>query len=157
MESVYLETTIASYLTARPSGNLVAAARQQLTYQWWEQCRSKYDLYISKVVILEAIKGDPDASEKSLKLISSIPELAINEDCLELAESFFSHADLPESARNDALHAAIATYHQVDFLLTWNCRYLANAHFIKKLLAITDRRGLILTHICTPEELMGGE
>ena len=85
----------------------------------------------------EAAKGDHDAVQSRLEILQELPVLEIEQECVEIADIFFSKASLPEKARDDALHVAIATYYKIDFLLTWNCRHLANAHFIRKLQRIS--------------------
>jgi len=135
------------------SNNLITAARQKITFDWWNSQRHKYSIFISELVVAEAIKGDKFAAKERLKLIKNIPVLEINSDCIELAKIFFKKANLPENARDDALHIAIATNYKIDFLLTWNFRHLANAHFIRKLQKISQENGLIIPTICTPQEI----
>ncbi|GAB6163464.1 hypothetical protein JCM12298_26240 [Desulfothermus naphthae] len=154
MESIYIETSIISYLAARPSSNLISAARQKITFDWWNQEKEKYKTYISELVIAECSRGDKNAVKKRLTLVRSIPVLEINNDCIELAELFFAKTSLPEKARDDVLHVAIATYYKMDFLLTWNCRHLANAHFIRKLQKISLEENLVIPTICTPQEII---
>jgi len=153
MESIYIETSIISYLAARPSSNLISAARQKITFDWWDQEKEKYKTYISELVLAECSRGDKNAVKVRLNLARSIPVLEINDDCIELAEMFFTKASLPEKARDDVLHVAIATHYKMDFLLTWNCRHLANAHFIRKLQKISLEEGLVIPTICTPQEI----
>ncbi len=156
MESIYIETSIISYLVARLSNNLISAARQKITFDWWHTERRKYKVYISELVIAECSRGDKNAAKIRLNLASDIAILEINDACIELAELFFAKAALPEKARDDALHVAIATHYKIDFLLTWNCRHLANAHFIRKLQKISFEENLIIPTICTPEEIANG-
>jgi|Deesub1362B_J571_1020462.scaffolds.fasta_scaffold02688_9 predicted nucleic acid-binding protein len=156
MESVYIETSIISYLVAKPSNNLITAARQKITFDWWNNQRHKYNIFISELVVAEAIKGDKLAAKERLKVIKTIPVLEITNECIELAKLFFKKAKLSENARDDALHIAIATSYKMDFLLTWNFRHLANAHFIRKLQKISLEEGLIIPTICTPQEIDDG-
>lgn len=153
MECIYIETSIISYLVARPSNNLISAARQKITFDWWNREKGKYKIYISELVIAECSRGDKNAVRTRLNFVQNIPFLKINKGCIELAELFFNKAFLPEKARDDALHVAIATYYKMDFLLTWNCRHLANAHFIRKLQTISFEEGLVIPTICTPQEI----
>ncbi|HAO19378.1 MAG: hypothetical protein BWK80_54985 [Desulfobacteraceae bacterium IS3] len=155
MESVYIETSILSYLTARPSRNLIAAARQQLTAEWWEKHRFKYRLVSSNVVIAEASQGDADQAHTRLNIIRDIPILTITSECEYLAERLVADCIMPENSQNDALHLAISCYHSADFLMTWNCRHLANAHIIPKARRLIESSGYVFSQICTPEELMG--
>ena len=156
MESIYIETSIISYLVARPSRNLISAARQKITCDWWEKQRHSYQNLVSELVVAESTKGDKDAVELRLNALKEISVLSIEQECAEIAELFFTKAYLPEKARADTLHIAIATYYKIDFLLTWNCRHLANAHFIRKLQKISYDEKLVLPTICTPQEMEYG-
>ena len=156
MECIYIETSIISYLVARPSNSLISAARQKITFDWWEKERKKYKTYISELVIAECSRGDKDAIKNRLNLAKNIPILKITDECIELAELFFKKASLPEKARDDALHVAISTHYKMVFLLTWNCRHLANAHFIRKLHKISLEEGFVIPTICTPQEIING-
>ncbi|MBF0204368.1 MAG: type II toxin-antitoxin system VapC family toxin [Desulfamplus sp.] len=155
METVYIETSIISYLTARPSKNLIAAARQQQTWEWWENYRQNYMLFTSNLVIAEASQGDNQQSQKRLHVLREIERLTINIACEELADKLIIDSPIPDNAQDDALHIAIASYHSVDFLLTWNFKHLANAHLIPKVRTIVEASGYYFPQICTPEELIG--
>jgi hypothetical protein len=155
MDTVYIETSIFSYLTGRPSRDLVAAARQQITIDWWEDHRYKYEIYISNVVVAEASQGDKLRMQARIDKIKEIPRLAVSSECLFLAEKMISESILPPKAKDDALHLAISGFHSMDFLLTWNCRHLANAHLASRFRAFFEQNGYKYPVICTPEELMG--
>lgn len=155
METVYIETSIISYLTAKPSKNLIAVARQQQTWEWWDIYRQNYTLFTSNLVIAEASQGDTQRSQERLNVLKAIERLPINNACEELAEKLIVHSPIPDNAQDDALHIAIASYHAVDFLLTWNFKHLANAHLIPKVRAIVENSGYQFPQICTPEELTG--
>ncbi len=122
---VYIETSVISYLTARPSRDLVTAAHQQLTIDWWEDRSTDFDLYISQLVVREASAGDEDAAKRRLNVVEQIPLLELNEEVLTLAHSLVEDGPLPQKASEDALHIAVATVHGMDFLLTWNCKHIA--------------------------------
>lgn len=111
---VYLETTIISYLTARPSRTVLGAAHQQVTIDWWETRRDEFDLVVSELVLREAEAGDPAAAQKRLSVLGSIPRLALTEEALELSNAFVAENILPQKAAEDGLHIAIATVHRVD-------------------------------------------
>lgn len=155
--AVYMETSVISYLTARLSGNLVIAAHQQLTQTWWDNEREKYALYVSQLVIQEAAVGDVEAAAKRLNVLDNIPLLELTPEALALAKNFMENKLLPEKAKEDALHIAVATVERIDYLLTWNCRHIANAA-IRNLI---ERRCRDLGYeppiICTPEELIGDD
>ena len=124
-KSVYLETTIPSYLTARPSRDLLRAAHQGITREWWEDHRGRFDLFASRVVVEEAGRGNPDAARRRLDALDGLPLLEMTEEAFELAQSLLETGVLPRKARIDALHIAVAAVHGMDILLTWNCKHLA--------------------------------
>jgi hypothetical protein len=124
--TLYLESTIPSYLAARPSRDIIVAAHQQLTHQLWEEARPGYDVYISQTVLDEILAGDPDAAARRLAYVETLPLLDVNEEVESLAEEYRSQLNLPRAARVDATHLACAVVYEVDFMLTWNCAHLAN-------------------------------
>jgi hypothetical protein len=152
---VYIETTIPSYLTARPSRDIVQAARQQLTREWWDVERRNYDLCISQIVLDEATAGDAEAAQRRLAVIDTLPLLDLTFEVDGLAETIMQSGLLPASASRDAVHIAVAAVHQVHFLLTWNCRHIANATIFRDLQHIIMSAGYDVPVICTPEELLG--
>jgi len=152
---VYIETSTISYLIARPSRDLVIAANQQVTREWWDTRRSLFDLYISQVVIDEANAGDPEAARQRLEALQGIPLLELKTEALDLASEFIRPKALPKKASQDALHIAIAAVYGLDYLLTWNCKHIANAVIQKTILRIVAEQGYELPIICTPYELLG--
>jgi len=154
METVYLETTIVSYLVARPSRDLIVTAHQQLTRQWWEQRRARFACFISQVVLDEARDGDAEQAALRLKAMEGVPRLAATPEGERLATAFLEGA-LPLKAARDAAHLAIAAVGGVKYLLTWNCTHLANAQILDRLEPIAAAGGFKLPRVCTPEELMG--
>lgn len=155
METVYIETSIVSYLVADPSRDLVTAANQQITRDWWHQRRESFACLASQEVIAEASRGDPEQVERRLAVLSSLPRVAINSDAQELARLFLATGCLPPKAARDAVHLAVATSIAADYLLTWNCRHLANAQILKRLEREGRSAGFVLPRVCTPLELMG--
>ena len=153
---VYIETSVISYLTARPSKTIIGAAHQQLTQSWWER-RFEYDLLVSQSVWQECAAGDPDAARRRLAALEGLDVLAISEEMISLAEALIAQRLIPAKAIEDSLHIAIATLHHVDFLLTWNCRHIANPVIQEGIAEFLGQRGLFLPIICTPEELLGGQ
>jgi hypothetical protein len=151
---VYVETSVISYLTARPSKTIVGAAHQQITLAWWE-LRSDYELLVSQAVWQECAAGDPVAAQKRLAALEGMSVLAVAPDMMRLAESLVEQAIIPARAIEDALHIAVSTLHHVDFLLTWNCRHIANPVIQEKIAVYLEQYGLFLPIICTPEELLG--
>lgn len=156
MKKVYLETSIISYLVAKANRNIIILAQQEITKEWWEQCRFDFNLCISELVIEEAKKGDTTASEKRMCIIKDLSILTTSHEAIALAKAFLSTGGLPQKASVDALHIAIATVHCVDFLLTWNCTHIANAQIQKTLRQVAKCNQYDFPTICTPNELMGG-
>lgn len=154
--SVYLETTIISYLAARPSNNVIALAQQEVTYEWWTLERKHYDCYVSEFVWNEASQGDSGAAEKRLSLLQGIPYLPVNDVVADLASEIVSVCGIPQRAVADAFHIAIAAVHGIDFLLTWNCTHIANAVMQKRLQRLSEKRSVAIPILCTPYELIGG-
>lgn len=152
---VYLETTIPSYLTSRPSRDLIIAAHQQITREWWEKRSRSFQLYISQLVVDEAGEGDPLAATARLNLIQHIPLLDITPEVSLLASAILASGRLPRNAATDAAHIAISAVHGMDFLITWNCVHIANAAITKPLASTCRDHGFECPVICTPEELLG--
>ncbi len=152
--SVYLETSVISYLAARPSRDLIVAAHQQITAEWWE-VRDTWALSISALVVSEAGSGDGEAAGRRLALLHGLPLLTLNDAALDLTEQLLAKAALPPKAREDALHIAMAAVHGIDYLLTWNCKHIANAVKRPIIEAVCETSGYRPPMICTPEELLG--
>jgi predicted nucleic acid-binding protein len=152
---VYVETSVISYLTSRPSRDIIAAAHQQISLDWWERRRHDFELVASVLVINEARMGDPSAAQRRLTLLEGFPLLQVTDPAQRLAATIIQDGLLPQGAYPDALHIATATVHQVDYLLTWNCSHIANAEILPRVAVICERFGLTLPYICTPEELLG--
>lgn len=155
-KTVYIETSVVSYLTARPTADLLAAAWQKVTLDWWETQRSRFDLYTSEVTIQEAGRGDPEARARRLAALANVPLLPITESVAPLATALVRGHALPAKAANDALHVAVAAVHRVDYLLTWNYRHLDNAETKPAIRDACAQHGHAAPEICTPWELMGG-
>ena len=153
-ETVYIETSVVSYLTGRPSRDMVVAAHQELTRQWWDTRASSFEIVVSELVREESSGGDADASRRRMAVIENIPVLKANDAAMDLAERLVSKSVVPQEFAADALHIAIATVNGIDYLLTWNCKHLANAARRQKIEALVDEAGYACPVICTPEELM---
>jgi hypothetical protein len=151
---VYLETTIPSYLTAWLSRDLVMAARQQITREWWETRRQDFALFISQFVLDEAGLGDSDAAKRRLEMLTGVPLLDPSADVYTLADELMKRVPLPPKAAADALHIAIATINGMDYLLTWNCTHIANAALRASIELVCRENGYEPPVICTPEELL---
>jgi len=157
MAKVYIESTIPSHLAARPSRDLLVAAHQQVTRDWWEWRRSGFELYSSELVLQEIRTGDVSLAKRRLAFLADIPLLALNDEILNLAESLVTDGLIPRKAAPDAAHIATATVYGCEYLLTWNCRHIANAELQRAMAPNVKRKGYELPSLCTPEELMGSE
>lgn len=151
---VYLETTIPSLLTAWPSRDLIIAADQQITRTWWEQQRSKYHLVVSTLVLEEIKKGDADAAAARLAALAEC-QILMDEPVIRLGEAIMWTRLILARAYNDALHVAVAARHGIDFLLTWNCRHIANAAISERVRRACRMAGFEPPIICTPHGLLG--
>jgi len=151
---VYIETTVVSYLTAWRSPQLMMAAHQEATRTWWDEQKDSFDVFISKAVIEEASAGDSDAAQRRLEVLKDIPELDITDEARDLAKMLIANTPLPAKAQIDALHIAVATVHGMDYLLTWNCRHIANATYRHPIDAVCESAGYQAPILCTPLELM---
>ena len=152
---VYIETSVISYLTARPARDVVVLAHQQLTRDWWALERQGYDLYASEIVIAEAEKGDAEAARARLELLREMSQLSANAAAEQLVPILLRDTGLPQRALADMSHIALATVHGMQFMLTWNCKHIANANVLRRVAKTCRSHGYELPVICTPEELMG--
>ncbi len=152
--SVYVETSVISYLAARPSSDVIVAAHQQLTQQWWDY-RYDWDLYASRLVVAEAKRGDAEAAERRVELLKGISHLAITAEVENLVNRLMQAVALPSTAVEDAFHIGLATAHGMDFLLTWNCTHIANATKRGVIERVCVDAGYAMPVICTPEEMLG--
>ncbi|MBI1763200.1 MAG: type II toxin-antitoxin system VapC family toxin [Acidobacteria bacterium] len=153
MAKVYIETSMVSYLVARRSRDLIVAARQQLANDWWDNEREKYDLFISEVVLQEARLGDPGEIAKRMQALAGLSLLKVTNEAHALADELLKRGALPVKAQRDALHIAVATANGIDYLLSWNCKHIANAHVRRMVERIFRATGYEPSVICTPEEL----
>jgi predicted nucleic acid-binding protein len=153
-KAVYIETSIVSYLTARPSRDVRASAWQQLTHQWWNESRPAYEVFTSELVVAEATGGDSQAAERRLEVLAGIPELPMDEEVRDLAARLLADGGMPAKAEADALHVAVAAVQSMDYLLTWNCRHIDNAATKPVIRSICAVSGTMCPEICTPMELL---
>ena len=157
MDAVYIETSIVSYLRQKPSTQLVTAARQLLTHQWWNDERANYELVISQYVIDEASGGDPTLAAERLESLDGIPVLPNAPEIPQIAKEIMSLGVLPAKAQVDALHIASVAHHRIQYLLTWNCKHIANAKILPRIHSALANLGIPIPIICTPEELLGND
>lgn len=157
MDTVYIETSVVSYLRQKPSSQVVAAARQILTLQWWNKERLNYELVTSQYVIDEASGGDFVLAAERLQSLNGIPLLPNAIEVPRIAQRIMSLGILPQKAEVDALHISIAAHHRIQYLLTWNCKHIANAKILPRIHGILTDLGIPIPIICTPEEMLGDE
>lgn len=151
--TVYIETTIPSYLTARPTSDVVALARQVETLDWWEHYRHDFELVTSDLVILEASQGNVEASQRRLAILQDLPKLPMPLSAENLATYLLQQHALPKKAELDAQHVAISAVHKIDYLLTWNCKHIANATMREKIEKSCLEKGFNVPILCTPTQL----
>lgn len=151
--SVYLETTIPSYLASRPSRDLVTAAHQQITHDWWLVAGRYFRLYASEAVIEEIRQGDPEMAARRVEFVRDLPVLELRNDVMELAEVYTKSLGLTPEAKLDLIHIAFSVAYDLDYLVTWNCKHIANGAVIRRLTQVNHRLGKSTPVIVTPEEL----
>jgi predicted nucleic acid-binding protein len=152
---LYIETSVISYLTSRRSRDVIIAAHQEITVEWWDRRRTDFDLVVSPLVLQEAARGDPEMASRRLSVLKDLPSLEISSDAQALGLAVVEEHLLPQKALPDALHIAIAAVHDIDYLLTWNCTHIANAEILPRVTLLIEARGFRMPFVCTPEELLG--
>ena len=151
-QSIFIETTIPSYYVSRPSRNLLQFARQELTREWWDSQRHKFDLFTSQLVLDEASEGEAAKASERLQLLGGLELLDLNDQVEALAAKLIGSGILPATAIRDASHLAAAGVHGMNFLLTWNCKHIANPFLADRLHSCFSAVGVHLPVICTPEQ-----
>lgn len=152
--SVYLETSVISYLVGRLSRDVVVLGNQELTREWWANRRADYELFISEVVTVEAASGDPDLALQRVEICDALPLLAISDEAERLAPLLLKAAGMAPNAETDALHVAVAAVHGMEYLLSWNCTHIANATIRRAIDKQCRASGYDPPVICTPQELI---
>jgi predicted nucleic acid-binding protein len=152
---VYVETSIPSFFyEERPQPEMVA--RRTWTRDWWATASTANELVTSLAVVEELERGEFAAKESCLELVAKLPLLAIEPPILEVVEAYIRHRVMPADPVGDALHLALASYHRCDFLVTWNCRHIANANKFGHIRRVNAILGLYNPSLVTPLELLGG-
>jgi len=154
MKTVYIESSVISYITARPSRDVVTLARQTITIEWWEEYKDSFDAYISELVIEEIGSGDLVAAQKRLSVIETIPVLEATENSKILAKALIAENAIPKSSAEDAVHISIAAVQEIDFLLTWNFKHINNANTRDRISKVITQRDYFCPVLCSPEELI---
>ena len=155
-QKLYVETSIVSYLTSRPSRDVVINANQQLAQEWWES-RHNFDLFVSELVIDEVSKGEMLMAQKRLDLIQGIPLIDFNDEAKNLAKEILRQNVLPPKATLDVFHIAVTVVHKMEFLLTLNCKHIANAFIFRRIEKICSEFGYEMPIVCTPQEILEKE
>ena len=151
---LYLETSVVSYLAARPSRDVITFGRQQITESWWEQDRDQYNIVISLLVLNEAGAGDKFAANRRLQYLEGLRLLETTDEVMGLADLLVNEGTVPDSAYADAVHIAVCSIHEVNYLLTWNCRHINNPHTRRQIGRICRSQGFEPPVICSPDELV---
>lgn len=155
--SIFIETTIPSYYVSRPSRNILQFARQELTREWWDSQRHQFDLFTSQLVLDEAAEGEPAKASERLQLLAGLGLLGITEKVEALAIELVRRGIVPPVAGRDAFHLAAAGVHRMDFLLTWNCKHIANPFIADRLQSCFSEMQAHLPTICTPEQFIADD
>lgn len=155
LPKVYVETTVPSYLTAPASRDVIRAGQQAVTKLLWDQKKSLYQWFTSQLVLNESAAGDPTLARDRINWLSKIPILDQTDDTVAVAEMLLAELPFPPSATADAFHIAIACTNRMDFLLSWNCKHIANPAFAVRIADIASRKGYRGPVLCTPYELLG--
>jgi hypothetical protein len=153
-QKVYIETSVISYLTAKPSRDLIIAGHQRITQDWWKYAKPKFECYISQIVIEEISMGDSNAAAKRLYAVEDILNLEFTPLIDNLARKYMNLFGIPEKAKLDAYHLAFAVVNKIDILLSWNCKHIANALINIKLRDYNSNNSLFVPFLCTPQELL---
>ncbi|MBA4416885.1 MAG: hypothetical protein C0392_03085 [Syntrophus sp. (in: bacteria)] len=151
---IYVETTVVSYLIAKPNRDIMIAGHQEATRELWPELLTKYDTYISALVYEEAKRGDPDQAKMRLAAIEPFPLLDIDDEARSLAEKLIAQKAIPAKYPEDALHIALAAANGIDVVITWNFAHMNNPFTRKMIRQIIEGEGLVCPEICSPEELM---
>lgn len=153
-QKVYIESSVISYFTSKPSKSLIVAGHQKVTYDWWHKSKSKFDCYVSQFVIDEISKGDKVEAAKRLNAVKNIPLITLTEDIEDLSLTYIKLVNIPEDSRTDGFHLAVAVRFEIDYLLSWNCKHIANGIVNNKIRKYNEKNSLFIPVLCTPLELM---
>jgi len=155
--SVYVESSIPSFLTGRPSRLLLVRAHQQTTRRWWRTAPDRFRLFVSELVLEEIQEGQPEAARRRLESVAGLPVLVSTEEIRALATGYQRLLRLPDKALVDLTHVGMAVVHEMDYLVTWNCAHIANPRFVREIARANQGAGRFMPMIVTPEGLLGLE
>lgn len=153
-KSLYLETTVVSYYVSRSSRDIITLAHQEITREWWNKALKRFNIFISETVVAEARLGDRQLAEKRLGELKNFPLLELTDEVERVARIYIEKLRIPQKALRDAVHLAVASVHNIDYLVTWNCVHIANGEVIKALMKVNETIGIKTPVICTPEGLI---
>jgi predicted nucleic acid-binding protein len=153
--SVYIESSVVSYITARPSRDIVTASRQAITVDWWQNNKSQFEIFISPLVLEKIGGGDLNAANQRLRAVSNIPSVSISTEAESVAKQLLISKAVPANSERDALHIAIAATQGIDYLLTWNFKHINNAITRILVTSVVKNCGYECPILCSPEELGG--
>ena len=153
MQTVYVETSIISYLASKPSRDIITAARQTITHDWWANESHKYELFVSTIVIDEISMGDPAVAASRLHYISNIAQLIVSPEAKLLVDELITAGAIPLRYIDDAFHIAIAAVQEVDIVLTWNFKHINNVHTKSIIERVISKQGRKCPQLCSPEQL----
>lgn len=154
MKTVYIESTVVSYYAAHRTRDLIVAAHQEITWEWWDKALSSFEPFVSQIVFDEISRGDEDAAQRRAGAIQGFKVLEMTPHVVSLADMYFDALDIPDKARNDSYHLALAVHHGMDYLVSWNCTHITAGRVRAIVEALNDEKGYQTSIICTPEELM---
>lgn len=154
VRSIYVETSVISYLTSWPREDVTIAGHQRTTQEWWATAADQFDLFVSELVVAECSRGDADAARDRLKAIDGLPIVPTSVAAETLAVTLINQRAVPETEPNDALHIALAAAHGVEFLVSWNFRHILNASLRPAIERVCRDAGFDPPVLCTPEELL---
>lgn len=152
---VYLETSVISYLAARPSRDVIIAGRQAATLDWWENHRSRFEVFVSALVELEITRGDPDQARRRREIVEKIESVAVSSTAVAISDLLLSSSAVPSHCEDDALHIGIATMQGADYLLTWNFKHINNPRKVGEITRVVESLGYSAPKLCTPDGLGG--
>lgn len=154
-EAVYVETSIFSFYHDARTAPAVVAMRDW-TRRWSDDCRQHHEVSTSTAVLAELEAGNLPHREDALALARTLPAVLVEDELTEIVEVYITHQLMPRDPLGDALHLALASFHQFDYLLTWNCQHLANANKFAHIRRVNTLLGLHVPALVTPLELLGG-
>ncbi len=153
--TLYMETTIPSYLFGAPSRDTIAKTRQEITRAWWRRDHARFAVFVSETVFDEAKRGDPTAAKKRIEFLGQFPLLLSTPEVLLLTDRYLQEHIVPAKTPDDAIHLAFASVYRTELLCTWNFKHLANAFVLQRLRNLNEKQGWFTPQVCTPEELFG--